>query len=72
MWAMPKPSKFLTTAEVAAELRVDPATVRRWIAGGALPALAIGRDYRIERADLDELIARSRISQPFTVAGGAK
>ena len=34
---------WLTLAEIAAELRVNPATVRLWIARGRLPATRPGR-----------------------------
>ena len=50
----------MTVAEVAAELRVNPATVRRWITAGRLPAITLpGGSYRIERDDLGQLIAKS-------------
>lgn len=58
--------RFLTTAEVAAELRLNPETIRRWINAGALPAVQTGRDYRIERTDFDDLIERLRVSTPLT------
>lgn len=70
----PMPSKetpkLLTVPAVAARLQVNPATVRRWIGDGRLPALRVGRDYRVEPADLDELLRLSRTSTPLTTAGG--
>ena len=39
---------YLTPEEIAAKLRVDISTVRRWIKAGQLPALQVGRQYRIE------------------------
>lgn len=48
-------AEFLTVAEVAQALRVNPETVRRWIRAGALPATRVGRDYRIAAAVLDGL-----------------
>mgnify|MGYP003688436779 CR=1 FL=1 len=39
---------LLTVADVAARMRVDPVTVRRWINDEKLPAIKIGRTYRIE------------------------
>lgn len=50
-------SQFLTVPEVADLLRVTPMTVRRWIKSGRLPASQIGRDYRIQSADLEALVA---------------
>lgn len=59
-----EPTEYLTTAEVAAELRVNPETVRRWVRDGALPALPVGRGYRIARADFDALVAQLRTTTP--------
>lgn len=39
---------YLTPEEIAAKLRVDISTVRRWIKLGQLPALRVGRQYRVE------------------------
>lgn len=44
--------QLLTVAEVAATLRLDPYTVRRWIGRGQLPAVRVGRELRIEPAAL--------------------
>jgi excisionase family DNA binding protein len=47
---------FLTVAEVAEILRLNPQTVRNWIDAGTLPAIRIGRRVRIKRADLDRIL----------------
>lgn len=52
-------------------MRVDPATVRRWIADGRLPALRVGRTYRVEADQLDALMQHSRTSQPLTATRAA-
>ena len=45
---------WLTLAEIAAELRVNPATVRLWIARGRLPATRPGqRKLLVRRSDVD-------------------
>jgi excisionase family DNA binding protein len=64
--------EWLTVSEVAAQLRVDDGTVRRWIKTQQLPALYLGSTkvgYRIRRADLDAFIAR-RLGQAARPAGG--
>lgn len=48
---------LLTVTEVAAELRVSTMTVYRLIAAGDLPALRVGRSYRIRHDDLDAFLA---------------
>jgi excisionase family DNA binding protein len=52
---------WLTVAEIAAELRVNPATVRLWISKGTLPAKRAGRrKLLILRSDLDQMIERTQ------------
>lgn len=46
---------LLTVYEAAAELRLNPKTVRRYIESGRLPAVRIGRRLRIERTALEAL-----------------
>lgn len=53
--------EFLTVAEV---LKLNQQTVRNWIEAGYLKAFHVGRRVRIVRADLDELLERSRIQPP--------
>jgi excisionase family DNA binding protein len=48
---------FLTVAEVAAMLKLNPQTVRNWIDQGSLPAVKVGRRVRIRRSDFDRMIA---------------
>ncbi len=44
--------RLLTVAEVADHMRVSNMTVYRLIKSGALPALRVGKNYRIRAADL--------------------
>jgi excisionase family DNA binding protein len=39
--------KFLTVAEVAAVMRVSKMTVYRMVHGGDLPAVRVGRSFRV-------------------------
>jgi excisionase family DNA binding protein len=50
---------LLTVPEVAAEFQVTAQTIRNWVDQGILPALRVGRGYRIRRADVDELMTRA-------------
>jgi len=54
----------VTVAEVAAQLRVSNMTVYRLVQSGALPALRVGRSYRIREDDVDRYLA-----QQYTRAG---
>ncbi|HEX4862558.1 MAG TPA: helix-turn-helix domain-containing protein [Acidimicrobiales bacterium] len=53
-------SKLLTVPQVAAEFQVTAQTVRNWIDQGVLPAIRVGRAFRIARADVDALLDRAR------------
>ena len=57
-------SHFLTVGEVAQVLRVSNMTVYRLINGGQLPAVRVGKSYRVREEDLDSFLARR-----FTEAG---
>jgi excisionase family DNA binding protein len=56
---------WLTVAEIAEELRVNPATVRLWVSKGALPAKRAGqRKLLIRRSDLDRMQEAIRPEPP--------
>jgi excisionase family DNA binding protein len=52
-------SKFLTVAEVAAMMRVSKMTVYRLVHGGDLPAVRVGRSFRVLEKDVDEYLRKS-------------
>jgi len=55
----PPEDPWLTLAEIAAELRVVPATVRLWIARGQLPATRPGqRKLLVRRSDVDRMLGQ--------------
>jgi excisionase family DNA binding protein len=51
--------KFLTIAEVAAMMRVSKMTVYRIVHSGDLPAVRVGRSFRVTEQDVNEYIKRS-------------
>ena len=52
---------FLTVPEVAGRLRVRTMTIYRWIEAGKLPALQVGKHYRIRAGDLEAMLEDSRV-----------
>ena len=44
---------LLTVREVAATMRVSTMTVYRLIKSGQLPAIRVGKNYRIRESDVD-------------------
>jgi excisionase family DNA binding protein len=57
-------ARFATVREVAALLRVSRMTVYRLIRQGDLPAVRVGRGYRIREEDVDRYL-----EERFTAAG---
>jgi excisionase family DNA binding protein len=51
--------KFLTIAEVAAVMRVSKMTVYRLVHGGDLPAVRVGRSFRVSENDVNEYLRNS-------------
>lgn len=49
--------RLLTVAEVAATMRVSNMTVYRLIKIGDLPALRVGKSYRIRESDVDAYLS---------------
>lgn len=57
------PDPLLTLAEIAAELRVNPATVRSWVSRGHLKAFRAGqRKWVVRRSELNRMIDASNSS----------
>jgi excisionase family DNA binding protein len=52
-------SKFLTVAEVAGMMRVSKMTVYRLVHNGDLPAVRVGRSFRVLESDVDEYLRKS-------------
>jgi excisionase family DNA binding protein len=51
--------KFHTIAEVASLMRVSKMTVYRLVHGGELPAVRVGRSFRVAEHDVDEYLRKS-------------
>jgi len=64
--ADPTESEFMTVAEVARRLRVQPNTILRWIYAKRISAHKLGgpkAGWRISRAEVDRLIDESRFGR---------
>ena len=51
--------KFLTVAEVAAVMRVSKMTVYRLVHNGELPAVRVGRSFRVSEEDVNDYLKSS-------------
>ena len=52
--------QFLSLEEVAELLSVNYQLVYRLVRAGELPAVRLGRVYRVDRNDLDDFLERSK------------
>lgn len=59
-YLMPQAENWLTTEEIAKDLKVNVNTVRRWIQSGELVALDVGGEYRVSREDYEDFIQRRK------------
>ena len=54
---------WLTLAEIADELRVNPATVRQWVTKGQLKASRAGvRKWIVRRSELERMLAATNVA----------
>jgi excisionase family DNA binding protein len=53
------PLQLLTVPQVAEEFQVTAQTIRNWIDHGVLPAVRVGRAFRVRRQDVDALLERA-------------
>jgi excisionase family DNA binding protein len=51
--------QLLTVPQVADEFQVTAQTIRNWIDHGVLPAVRVGRAFRVRRQDVDALLERA-------------
>ena len=56
--------RFLTVAEVAAIMRVSKMTVYRLVHAGELPAVRVGRSFRVPEDAVHDYLRRRRSSTP--------
>lgn len=56
--------RFMTVAEVADVTRVSRMTVYRMVHAGTLPAVRVGRSFRVPESAVRQMIARSVVESP--------
>ena len=60
---MPQGEDWLTTDEIARDLKVNVKTVRNWINSGELAAIDVGGEYRVYRKDYEDFINRRKVDR---------
>ena len=56
--------RFLTTEQVANILQVHPFTILKFIRGGKLKGIKLGRVYRIKESDVHEFLDNASTKKP--------
>lgn len=56
--------EFYTVKEIAEILKVNKVTVQRWCKTKDLPAVKLGKSYRIEKNDFEEWYTRKKGQLP--------
>jgi excisionase family DNA binding protein len=51
--------QLFTVAQVAEQLNVTAQTIRNWIDSGTLPAVRVGRAFRVRSDDVEALLERA-------------
>ena len=63
-----KDVRFLTVAEVATIMRVSKMTVYRLVHGGELPAVRVGRSFRVPEQAVHEYLRHSYVDTAVDTA----
>ena len=63
-----KDVRFLTVAEVATMMRVSKMTVYRLVHGGELPAVRVGRSFRVPEQAVQEYLQHSYVDTAVDTA----
>jgi len=58
-----KQQEWLTVAQSAEILQLNPMTILRWIKAGKLPASKIGKSYRIASAVLRKYLSDRKVTK---------
>ena len=57
--SIPWQRQLLTVPQVAEQFQVTTQTIRNWIDAGVLPAVRVGRAFRVRGDDVDALLERA-------------
>ena len=55
--------ELYSTRQIAQILGVKTVTIRRWVAKGELPAIDLGKEYRISEKDFQKFLEKRKIKK---------
>jgi excisionase family DNA binding protein len=61
---LPENKGLLTTEDIAQYLGYHIETIRLYVRQGKLPAIKVGREYRIRREDFEKFLEERKIIKP--------
>jgi excisionase family DNA binding protein len=61
---LPEDKELLTTEDIAQYLGYHIRTIRLYVREGKLPAIKVGREYRIRREDFEKFLEERKITKP--------
>jgi len=61
---LPEDKELLTTKDIAQYLGYHIDTIRLYVRQGKLPAIKVGREYRIRREDFEKFLEERRTIPP--------
>jgi excisionase family DNA binding protein len=56
-----KPQEWMTVAQSAELLQLNPMTILRWIKAGKLPRRKIGKSYRLSRTEITTFLNNRKV-----------
>ena len=62
--------RWLSVAEIAAHLGVNPDTIYKWIERKQLPAHKVGRLWKFTASEVDEWVRAGKAADEFGMNGG--
>lgn len=55
--------EYYSTRQIAKMLTLKTVTIRRWIMKGELPAILLGKEYRVTKTDLNKFLDDRKTSK---------
>lgn len=55
--------ELYTTRQIAKMLGVKAVTIRRWVTKGELPAIDLGKEYRISQKDFQKFLEKRKVKK---------
>lgn len=58
-----QPEKWVNLEDVAEHLSLSKDTVRNWVKGGRLPTYKVGKMYKFQLSEIDQLVRDGKLAE---------